>query len=259
LLGANAQLHRDRAIVLGALAAVVAGTWAYLLFGTGVEMRTMDMGGGRLMAVQPVWALGYATLILVMWMMMMAAMMLPSAALTLLLVAALARRKAGLGSGPIAAALFASGYLLVWCGFSLAATLLQWVLDKGGMMSESMVVANPTVAATMLIAAGAWQWTPLKDICLRHCRSPAAFLVHHWRQGALGAAANGIRHGCYCVGCCGMLMALLFVAGLMNLPWVAAIGLLVLVEKTVPWGVQTTRITGGILAACGMLSLVRNF
>ena len=114
MLGVNAQLYRDRAVVLGALAAVVSATWAYLLFGTGLDLRTMDMGGGRLMAVQPVWTLGYATLILVMWVMMMAAMMLPSAALTLLLVAALARRKAGLGSGPSAVALFAAAPSAPW-------------------------------------------------------------------------------------------------------------------------------------------------
>ena len=243
--------------MLGALAAVTAAAWAYLLFGAGIEMSMRDMGGG-LMAMPPEWGAAYATLIFVMWAVMMAAMMLPSAAPTVLLVAALTRNRGG-SSGAVSATamLFASGYVLVWCGFSLAATLLQWGLDKAGLLSETMALGNALLAGAVLIAAGIYQWTPLKDACLKHCRSPAEFLVRHWRRSALGAVQTGIGHGIYCLGCCWMLMALLFVGGLMNLAWIAAIALLVLLEKTVPWGGRTIRLTGALLALWGSVCLVR--
>jgi len=220
----------------------------------------MEMGGGPVMAMRPDWTPGYAALILAMWAVMMAAMMLPSAAPTVLLVASLARRGAsGAGFARATALSFASGYLLVWCGFSLAATVLQWALDRVGMLSERMAVANAAIAGIVLIAAGAYQWTPLKETCLRHCRSPVAFLVQHWRRGARGAVATGLRHGLYCLGCCWMLMALLFVAGLMNLAWVAAVALLVLLEKTMPWGGRMSRLAGALLAIWGVVGLYRAF
>ena len=253
-------LRRDRAVVLGALAAVTVAAWVYLLLGAGIEMQTMDMGGRQIMAMRPEWTPGYALLIFAMWAVMMAAMMLPSAAPTVLLVAALARRHAGSpGFTSATALLFASGYLLVWGIFSLAATALQWALDRAGMLSEGMAVANAALAGIVLVAAGAYQWTPLKDACLRHCRSPAEFLVRHWRRGALGAVATGGRHGLYCLGCCWMLMALLFVAGLMNLAWVAAVAILVLLEKTLPWGGRTSRLTGVVLAIWGVIRLIETF
>ena len=253
-------LRHDRAIVLGALAAVVAAAWGYLLLGAGLQMPSMDMGGGRMMTMQPEWTLGYAVLIFIMWAVMMAAMMLPSAAPTVLLVAALARRNAaGAGFTSATALLFASGYLLVWSGFSLVASVLQWALDRAGMLSARMAVANAAIAGIVLIAAGAYQWTPLKETCLRHCRSPVAFLVQHWRRGARGAVATGLRHGLYCLGCCWMLMALLFVAGLMNLAWVAAVALLVLLEKTMPWGGRMSRLAGALLAIWGVVGLYRAF
>jgi predicted metal-binding membrane protein len=250
-------LRHDRAIVLGALAAVIAMAWAYLLLGAGVEMEMMDMGGGQMMAM-PEWTLGYATLVFVMWVVMMAAMMLPSAAPTVLLVAALGRgRLANSNLVPATAMLFASGYLFVWCGFSLAASLLQWGLDEAGLLSETMAFGNAILASTVLIAAGVYQWTPLKDTCLAHCRSPLELLVRHWHRGMLGAVGTGVRHGLFCLGCCWMLMALLFVGGLMNLAWVAGIALFVLLEKTMAWGGRMSRLTGVLLAVWGASSLVR--
>ena len=251
-------LRHDRAVVLTGLGAVIAGSWAYLLLGAGIEMEMMDMGGGQMMAMPPGWTPAYAALIFVMWAVMMVAMMLPGAAPTVLLVAALARHRSGNpGAVPATAALFASGYLLVWCGFSFAATLLQWGLDEAGLLSEMMATGNAILAGVVLIAAGTYQWTPLKDTCLKHCRSPAEFLVNHWRRGALGAVSTGVRHGLFCLGCCWMLMALLFVGGLMNLAWVAAIALFVLLEKTMPWGGRMSRLTGALLVAWGATSLIR--
>jgi predicted metal-binding membrane protein len=251
-------LRHRRAVVLGALATVIAAAWGYLLLGAGIEMEMMDMGGGQMMGMPPEWSPPHAVLISVMWVVMMVAMMLPSAAPTVLLVATMAGdRLANSNLVPATAMLFASGYLLVWCGFSLAATVLQWGLDGLGLLSETMAFGNAMLASTVLIAVGVYQWTPLKDACLRHCRSPAEFLIHHWYPDTLGAVRTGIRHGLFCLGCCWMLMALLFVGGLMNLAWVGAIALFVLLEKTMPWGGWMSRLAGLLLVISGATILVR--
>ena len=251
-------LRHRRAVVLGVLAMFTAAAWAYLLSGAGIEMEATNMGGGQMMAMLPTWSAGYAALISVMWWAMMVAMMLPTAAPTVLLVTSLAwDRLANYNLVPATALLFASGYLLVWCGFSLAATLLQWGLDNAGLLSERMAFGDAILASSVLIAAGVYQWTPLKDACLRHCRSPTEFLVRHWQPGSLGAVVTGIRHGLFCLGCCWMLMALLFVGGLMSLAWVGAIALFVLLEKTMPWGDWMGRLTGLLLVLWGATILVR--
>ena len=246
--------HR-RTVVLGALATVTAAAWAYLLLGAGIEM---DMGGGQTMVTPSAWSPPYAALISVMWWVMMVAMMLPAAAPTVLLVTTLAwDRLPNPNLVPAAAMLFASGYLLVWSGVSLAATLLQWRLDNAGLLSETMAFGNRILASTVLVAAGLYQWTPLKNPCLRHCRSPTEFLIRHWRPDSLGAVGMGVRHGLFCLGCCWMLMALLFVGGLMSLAWVGAIALFVLVEKTVPWGDWMSRLGGALLVVWGVANLAR--
>jgi predicted metal-binding membrane protein len=246
----HALLRRDRATVFASLVAVIVLAWGYLILGAGIEIDAMDVGGGQIMLMAPPWTPGYAGLIFLMWAIMMVAMMLPSAAPTILLVAALAR-----GRSMPSAGLFTLGYVLVWICFSLIATLLQWSLDKAGMLSETMAARGAVIVGIVLIAAGAYQWTPLKQACLRHCRSPLAFLTHHWRQGAAGAVTNGVRHGLFCLGCCWTLMALLFVGGLMNLLWIAALALLVLIEKTLPWGGRMSRVTGAALVAWGAVTL----
>ena len=247
----NALLRRERAVVLAALIAVIMLAWAYLILGAGIEMDEMDMGGGQIMMMTPPWTFGYAALIFLMWAIMMVAMMLPSAAPTILLVTALGRDRIA----PVAVP-FAFGYLLVWIGFSLAATALQFRLDRGGVLSETMATSSAALAGIVLIVTGAYQWTPLKQACLRHCRSPLAFLLGRWRQGAWGAITNGMRHDLFCLGCCWMLMVLLFVGGLMNLLWVGALALLVLIEKTLPWGGRTSRATGAALVVWGVVTLV---
>jgi predicted metal-binding membrane protein len=248
----TAVLRRDNAVVLSALAGVIAVAWGYLLLGAGIHMEAMDMGGGQMMAMLPEWTLGYAAIVFVMWAVMMMAMMLPSAAPVVLLAAALDRQQ---GAGKRRSALFASGYLAVWFGFSLLATILQYALDAAGMLSETMAVANRLFAAAVLIAAGLYQWTPLKQVCLTRCRSPIELLIRYWRKGSLGAVGAGIQHGLFCLGCCWMLMALLFVGGLMNLAWIAAIALLVLIEKTLPWGGRMSRVAGIVLVAWGAAAL----
>ena len=265
-------LRADRAIVLSGLVAVTLIAWAYLLLGAGADMGTatggtvmpgMAMPGmampGMAMST-PQWTLGYAAIIFVMWAVMMVAMMLPGAAPTILLVAALSRQREAGGRGTLAAGaagFFAAGYLLVWAAFSLLATTLQWALSDAGMLSPTMATTNRIAAGGVLIAAGVYQWTPLKDACLNHCRSPLSVLLNHWRPGLLGALRSGVTNGFYCLGCCWVLMALLFVGGIMNLAWIAGIALLVLVEKTLPWGVWTGRLAGAVLVLWGGLALMQ--
>ncbi|HVB15910.1 MAG TPA: DUF2182 domain-containing protein, partial [Stellaceae bacterium] len=179
-------LRADRAIVLSGLVAVTLIAWAYLLLGAGAEMATATGGmsmPGMAMST-PQWTLGYAAIIFVMWAVMMVAMMLPGAAPTILLVAALSRQREAGGRGTLAAGaagFFAAGYLLVWAAFSLIATTLQWALSDAGMLSPTMGTTNRIAAGGVLIAAGVYQWTPLKDACLNHCRSPLSVLLNHWR------------------------------------------------------------------------------
>jgi predicted metal-binding membrane protein len=251
-----AALRHDRAVVLGSLALVVALAWAWLLLGAGIDMEEMDMGGGQMMLMLPEWSLAYGLVVFAMWAVMMVAMMLPSAAPVTLLVANIVRKRAAAGGTfGTGTALFVLGYLAVWTGFAALATLLQWGLDEAGLLSDTMALADHVAAGIVLILAGVYQWTPLKDACLRHCRSPLDFLLFQWREGRLGALTSGIGHGAYCLGCCWMLMALLFVGGIMNLLWIAAVALLVLIEKTLPRGAWMGRAIGGLLVIWGAVTL----
>ena len=251
-----ALLRHDRALVLWGLIAVITLAWAWLLLGAGVGMEEMAMGGGQIMMMAPAWTPGYAALVVIMWVVMMAAMMLPSAAPAILMVAALMRQR-GDGRQLRASWVFACGYLAVWFGFSLMAAVLQWGLDQAGLLSDTMVSGSVVLAGLLLIAAGIYQWTPWKQACLRQCRSPFELLTRYWRQGALGPAWAGVRHGAYCLGCCWMLMALLFVGGLMNILWIAALAFLVFVEKLLPFGPRASRVAGAAMIVWGAVVLIR--
>ena len=250
-----ALLRHDRTLVLAGLACAVALAWVWLLTGAGLHMDEMDMGGGRIMLMAPSWTAGYAAMVLLMWIVMMAAMMLPSAAPTILLAAALARAR-GERHAVRASGLFAFGYLAVRGLFSLLATGLQWSLDRTGLLSPAMASRNAALAATLLIAAGIYQWTPWKQACLLKCRSPLDFLTRYWRRGPLGPMRAGAWHGTFCLGCCWMLMGLLFVGGLMNMLWVAGLALLAVVEKAFPLGPGVSRLTGAALMGWGVFVLV---
>ena len=243
-------LRRDRALVVGCLLLVIALSWAYLLTGAGMPMEEM---GGMLMAMSPAeWTSSYAVLVFVMWTVMMAAMMLPSAAPIVLLYLTVAQRAAGTGNLARGPASFATGYLAVWTGFSFAATALQYALERTSLLSPMLEATSVALAGGVLIGAGIYQWTPLKQACLRRCRSPLEFIVTQWRPGARGAFEMGLRHGAYCVGCCWLLMLLLFVGGVMNMVWIAAIAVFVLVEKLVPAGHWVGRGAGLALAGWGV-------
>lgn len=281
-------LRRDRSITLAGLVALSALAWLYILTGAGLgmnawemttfalfphqqaadmmpDMSGMAMGGPdtAAMAPAPGWtAWGPATwaLMIAMWWIMMIAMMSPSAAPTILLYAHVHRHASARGRlqdklAPTGA--FATGYVLVWLIFSIAAAALHWMLERDGIVSAMrMGSQSPWLSGGVLIAAGLYQLSPLKNVCLSHCRAPASFLSRYWRPGALGALRLGAMHGAYCVGCCWMLMALLFVGGVMNLAWIAALALMVLIEKLLPPGRWVGRGAGVALIAWGVATFL---
>jgi len=167
------------------------------------------------------------------------------------------RNRGAAGRPTVSAGVFLLGYLVVWTAFSAVATTAQWGLHEAAVLSSGMALTSPLWAGAVLIMAGVFQWTPLKHACLSHCRSPLSFLMTEWREGASGALIMGLRHGVYCVGCCWVLMALLFVVGVMNLFWVAAISVFVLLEKTVPAGQGVARAAGLVLVGVGLFLFVR--
>lgn len=244
------MLQRERIVTLAGLAAVVTLSWTYLLTGAGTMQ---EMGGMSMpMSTWP-WTPGHALLMFVMWLVMMMAMMLPSAAPAILLFATVARRSTGAPRS--APALFASGYVAIWAGFSILALGVQFLLEWTEWLSPMMESNSTTLNALLLLAAGIYQFTPLKRACLRLCRSPLDYLVSHWHSGRGGALRMGAQHGLYCVACCWGLMLLLFIGGLMNMWWIAALALYVLVEKLVPGGERLGQIAGVLLAGAGIVLL----
>ena len=257
----EAILRRDRAVVVVTLVAVITIAWIWILLGAGTGMSTWDMAlgwgapGMANVMVPAVWTLGYAGLMFVMWWAMMAAMMLPSAAPILLLFARINRNQKAGGRPFIPAGIFAAGYLVAWGGFSALATGLQWQLEQLGLLSPMMATTSYWLGSAILLAAGVWQLTPIKTICLRHCRSPMGFLVQSWHPGRPGAFRMGLEHGTYCLGCCWFLMGLLFFGGIMNLFWIIGLAGFVLLEKTTPMGSWIGRIVGIGVAVWGGLML----
>lgn len=199
---------------------------------------------------RPVWDIRYSMLIFLMWWIMMIAMMLPSAAPMILLFTFL-NRKNGDGSAWSVTA-FIMAYVFTWGGFSMLATALQWGLGETALLSPGMATQNAIFGGTLLILAGIWQLTPLKHSCLRKCRSPIHYFSHGWRVGRDGAFMMGLEHGLFCLGCCWVLMVLLFYGGVMNLWWVGGLAIYVLLEKLIPAGHWVGRGTGALLIIWGV-------
>ena len=248
----TALLRRDRLAVLGSLGAITALAWAYLVWSatkmTGMA-TPMDM-----MELRP-WEFADFVLVFLMWTIMMVGMMVPTATPMALIYAAVARKAKGQGTVVAPTSTFVSGYVAVWTLFSLVATIAQWGLDRAALLSPMMVATSPALGAALLITAGAYQLTPAKTACLRHCRSPIHFIAQHWRPGVWGAFRMGLEHGAFCLGCCWLLMGLLFVGRVMNLLWVAAIALFVLLEKVVPDTPLAGRLAGGAMMVTGLAFL----
>jgi predicted metal-binding membrane protein len=237
-------LRRESAITFVCLTLVIALSWAYILAGAGMQM---DMSA---MMARPAWDVGYSLLMFFMWWFMMIAMMLPSVAPMILLFAFLNRKNAK--GSPHAVAAFISAYVFVWGGFSVMATAFQWGLEESALLSPRMISADLLFGGALLIAAGVWQLSPLKHACLRHCRTPIEFFAHGWRTGVGGALRMGLEHGAYCLGCCWVLMALLFYGGVMNIWWIAGLAIYVLIEKVIPAGHWIGRGVGALLVVWGL-------
>jgi len=245
-------LRHERTVTLAGLTALVALAWIYLLRLSREAVSMAEMG----MAHLGPWTPADAALAAGMWSVMMVAMMLPSAApMIFVFVTVNLRRGLDANAPYVSTGLFALGYLLVWGVFSVGATAAQWGSQRAAVLAEATLALTPLAGAAVLVAAGLWQLTPLKYACLARCQSPIGFLLAEWRQGRRGALVMGLRHGLYCLGCCWALMALLFVGGVMNLAWVAAIATFVLVEKTVPAGRVVGWLSGGALIAGGVVML----
>ncbi len=251
-------LKRDKIIVLSGLFIVVALCWGYLahlVADMGISKMPME-NRMSVLQIHPWSALDF-WLMFVMWAVMMVGMMLPSATPMILFFSAFNRKLRDQGHPFVRTSVFVSGYLILWCVFGLTVVLLQWQLDQAALLSPMMVSTSPMLGGMILIAAGVFQWTPLKHVCLKHCRSPLQFITSSWRKGTSGALIMGLQHGAYCLGCCWILMLLLFFGGVMNLMWIGALSIFVLLEKVLPAGVAFGRISGILLLITGLLVITQ--
>jgi predicted metal-binding membrane protein len=192
-----------------------------------------------------------------MWAVMMVAMMSPSAAPAILLFDRMSRQRRAAGHPATPTAVFVAGYFAIWTLFSAGAALLQLFLHRALLLTPTGASVSRTLAAGLLIAAGLYQWSPLKQACLSVCQSPLGLFTARWREGAGGAFRMGLFHGLKCVGCCWLVMLLLFVAGVMNLLWVAALAVVVLLERIAPSSRLPARLAGTMFLAVGVWMLVR--
>lgn len=245
---------RDRFFITSSLAVVVALAWGYLyVLATNMPaMSKMDVAMSA--GIRP-WSLAESFLMFAMWVVMMVGMMVPTAMRAVLIYAGISHRAHAQGTPVAPTYWFVTGYAVVWSGFGLAATLFQAGFDRLGLLSPLMVSSSPLLGAGLLIAAGAYQLTPWKDVCLQHCQSPAMYLATRFRPGVGNAFALGMRHGTYCLGCCWLLMGLLFLGGVMNLLWIAAITGFVLLEKLLPASLRVARLSGWLMMFTGVLYL----
>lgn len=253
--GAFRWLGRQQLLLPFCLVALTGLSWLFLID----LARRMEAPGGMLeMAMEGMpmpWTLRDALLMFAMWSVMMVGMMLPSALPMMLLYQKTLGRRLPEGQRSLASGLFCGAYVVVWSLFSLAATLLQWLLDQFALLDFEMRSQSLWLAAGLLLGAGLYQFFPAKQACLQRCRSPLQFLLGYWRPGPAGAWRMGMAHGLYCLGCCWALMGLLFVGGLMNLLWVALLGAYVLLEKYLPGGQWLSKAGGVALILWGLLVL----
>ncbi len=254
-------LRRDRVVVIAAIVIIAAIAWTYTVYisETGMGMGDMDggMGMGMAMADMRSWSGADFGLMFLMWAVMMVAMMAPSAAPMLLMFAAVNRKRREREAPYVPTGIFLAGYVIVWTAFSVAATGGNWGLHQASLLSSMMGASTSGyLGGALLLAAGAFQWSPLKYACLKQCRTPMGFMMTSWRDGPVGALRMGLEHGAYCLGCCWALMLLLFVLGIMNLVWIAALAAFVLAEKVAPKAEWASRATGVLLIGWGIWAIV---
>lgn len=237
------------ALLLGSPVAIALGCWIYLAIMIG-DMTSIPGMRSAMMSPQMLAPMQLFGLFL-MWAVMMAAMMLPTAAPMILAYALMQATDREKGAGRLPVFMFSGGYVLAWAGFSLAAAGLQAGLTNLALMSPMMMQATAPLAGGILVIAGLYQFSPLKQSCLRQCSTPMSFLMTQWREGASGALGMGWRHGTFCVGCCWALMGLLFVVGVMNAAWIIAITVYVLIEKILPGGEKLSKLLGALMIGLG--------
>ncbi|WP_339462062.1 DUF2182 domain-containing protein [Pseudomonas sp. EA_105y_Pfl2_R69] len=246
----------EQLLFLLCLCALIGLAWLALLRMASGMSAPGGMADAAMAGMPMPWSLGDALLMFAMWAVMMIGMMLPSALPMLLLYQQILRKRMPTTRRHLALLLFCAAYVLVWTGFSLAATALQWALEQLALLSPEMRSSSNLLAAGLLLAAGIYQWLPHKAVCLEHCRGPLHFLLGYWQPGPLGGWRMGLAHGAYCLGCCWALMGLLFVVGVMNLLWVALLAAYVLLEKILPLGTWIARLGGLLLIVWSLLLLL---
>ena len=251
----EAVFKRDRIIVICGIALVSVLAWMYMLY-LAWGMKNLDMSMEMSLPQMQSWGAVDFSLMFIMWTVMMVAMMVPSATPTVLMFARIYRKRCERQEPVVSTGMFLLGYLSAWAWYSALATFGQWGLHSAALFSPMMVSTSPILGGVLLLAAGIFQFTPLKHACLTHCRSPLGFLLNEWREGSRGAFIMGLRNGNYCVVCCWALMSLLFVAGVMSLLWMAVIAAFVLVEKVAPGGQWVSRISGLLLILWGAWMLM---
>lgn len=246
---AVALLARQRLLVVGSLVAVVAMSWAYL-FWLAQDMSSFETAAGAMHAPGFSWTL-------IMWVVMMTAMMLPTAGPMIVMHARFQLGHAPDRSPAPFTGLFALGYVAAWTGYSAIAAAAQMGLqDAAQMHPMAMALTSTPAAAAVLVVAGAFQLSPLKNACLSQCRSPIGFFMTAWRGGYSGALSMGLRHGTFCVACCWALMAVMFVVGTMNMVWILVLTVFMLLEKVAPRPKLVTRGCGIALIFAGVAVLV---
>ena len=255
------QLPRRDVIAISiSLGGIVVLAWWYLFVLSEdmvMPMPSASSGNGVMATMTvPDWNVAYFAAMFLMWSIMMIGMMLPSVTPTVMIYSLVAKKAAREGSQVAPTSAFVSGYVVVWIGFSLVATAGQYFLDQADLLTAMMASNSQVLGGSLLLVAGAWQFSPLKEQCLQHCRSPFDFISRYWKRGVIGASGMGIRHGLVCLGCCWALMALLFVGGFMNLLWIAILSVFVLLEKVLPWAEKSARLTGSVMLVIGLIILL---
>jgi len=259
----GAVLRRDRIAVGLALALLTALAWSYLLWlSADISMGGMDMGDfrmipsgmGLMVPAQVPWLAMEFAFVFVMWTVMMVGMMTPSAAPMILMYARVGRQTDALDRPFAATVWFAAGYFLVWIGFALVATLVQWAFERAALLDSWMASTSNVLGGFLFVMAGTYQWTRLNETCLIQCQRPFAFLMRQggFRRDAPGSLMLGLRYGAYCFGCCWALTALLFAGGVMNMLWIAVLALIILLKKIIPVGSLLARLVGIGLVAEGV-------
>jgi predicted metal-binding membrane protein len=257
-VAADALPLRNRMVVASLLLLVAALAWAFTVR-QAILMDEMEAAMWRDMnmsinGMEPSWNAIDAAMLFAMWSAMMAAMMIPGASPMITTFATINYRRQARAAPYVPTSAFLLGYLIVWVGFSVIATALQWVLQTLGLLTTMMQSSSYYWSAALFGAAGIYQLSPLKAMCLAHCRSPNVFVLTEWRDGTLGAVVMGLRHGLFCMGCCAALMLLLFAVAVMDLRWVVALTVLVTSEKLLP-GVKIWRLT----IAAGLMAIALGF